>query len=106
MFSISLHVTKQRRTYFHLRSKLTRSNTKMFAHLFYLWTVILVFCLNSKNYAVNGSLSGLYIDNGIGQTVMSESIPQDDIQEMKYEISEALGLPSRFRHNHIHPSLR
>lgn len=50
---------------------------------------------------------GLYIDNGIDQTVMHRALTQDDAQEVEHEILELLGLPERPRKKHnIHPSLR
>lgn len=39
--------------------------------------------------------SGFYVDNGIGQTVMEESIPITDTQLMRRHILELLDLPDR-----------
>ncbi|XP_055684451.1 protein 60A [Lutzomyia longipalpis] len=52
------------------------------------------------------SLSGIYVDNGVDQTVMHRTLSQDDQQEVEHEILELLGLPDRPRRRHIHPSLR
>lgn len=55
---------------------------------------------------LNASLSGLYVDNGVDQTIMHHALTQDDVQEMEHEILELLGLPDRPRKKHIHPSLQ
>ncbi|XP_055712600.1 protein 60A [Phlebotomus papatasi] len=52
------------------------------------------------------SLSGIYVDNGVDQTVLHRTLTQDDQQEVEHEILELLGLPDRPRRRHIHPSLR
>lgn len=44
---------------------------------------------------VNCTFSGFYVDNGIGQTVLQESIPQADAHLMRQHILELLGLPDR-----------
>ena len=55
---------------------------------------------------VLSSMSGLYIDNGIDQTVMERSLTNEDQEEIEHEILELLGLPDRPRKRHTHSSLR
>lgn len=55
-----------------------------------IWVFFLCYiCVTECN------ISGLYVDNGSSQMVKHESISFEDIQEMKYEISKALGLPAQ-----------
>lgn len=58
--------------------------------------------LNSVICVIECNISGLYVDNGLRQMVKHESISFDDIQAMKYEISNVLGLPAH-RANHVLP---
>lgn len=39
--------------------------------------------------------SGFYVDNGLGQTVMEESIPEDSTELMRHHILQLLELPDR-----------
>uniref|UniRef100_U5EVA1 Putative transforming growth factor beta bone morphoproteintic protein n=1 Tax=Corethrella appendiculata TaxID=1370023 RepID=U5EVA1_9DIPT len=52
------------------------------------------------------SISGIYVDNGLDQTIMERSLTNSDQQEIEHEILELLGLPDRPKKRHIHPSLR
>lgn len=62
--------------------------------------LVSIVLLNCVIYAIECNISGLYIDNGFSQMVKHQSISFDDIQAMKYEISNALGLPAH-RANHV-----
>lgn len=55
---------------------------------------------------VNAAMSGLYVDNGLDQTVMYRPMTHEDQQEVEHEILQLLGLPDRPRKRHSHPSLR
>lgn len=54
---------------------------------------------------VLSGLSGVYVDNGAGQTVMETLITNDDQREIEHEILELLGLPERPRKRHLHSSI-
>lgn len=54
---------------------------------------------------VFGGLSGLYVDNGVGQTVLDTMMNTDDQLEIEHEILELLGLPERPRKRHLHSSI-
>lgn len=43
------------------------------------------------------SLSGLYIDNGVDQTLMQRALTKHERQEVEHEILSLLGLPDRPR---------
>lgn len=51
---------------------------------------------------VFGAFSGLYVDNGVGQTVMETMMNSDDQLEVEHEILELLGLPERPRKRNLH----
>lgn len=55
---------------------------------------------------VHAAISGLYVDNGLDQTVMYRPMTHEDQQEVEHEILQLLGLPDRPRKRHSHPSLR
>lgn len=65
----------------------------------FLERVILVIWVILSHYIWFGQVrcefSGFYVDNGIGQTVMEESIPQADSQLIRHHILELLDLPDR-----------
>lgn len=63
--------------------------------------IIYLFIL-TKVFYVLGGLSGFYVDNGVGQTVMDSTMTSDDQQEIEHEILELLGLPERPRKRHLH----
>lgn len=44
---------------------------------------------------VSGEFTGFYIDNGIGQTILEESIPQADAHFLRQNILELLELPDQ-----------
>ncbi|KAK3922427.1 Protein 60A [Frankliniella fusca] len=50
------------------------------------------------------SLSGLYIDNGVDQTLMQRSLTRHERQEVEHEILNLLGLPDRPRPRPPQPS--
>lgn len=79
----------------------------MFERLIELCTVctLLLITLNSLD-GVSGGLSGIYVDNGIDQTVMHHALTPDDTEVVEREILELLGLPDRPRKKNLHPSLR
>lgn len=56
--------------------------------------------------SVYPTISGLYIDNGVDQTVMHQELTDDNQQEVEHEILELLGLPDRPMKRNIHPTLR
>uniref|UniRef100_A0A8D8BK95 Protein 60A n=1 Tax=Culex pipiens TaxID=7175 RepID=A0A8D8BK95_CULPI len=58
--------------------------------------------------ALRGALavSGIYVDNGVSQTIRQNAITLHDRQEIEHEILDLLGLPDRPNSKHIHPSLR
>lgn len=60
--------------------------------LFGIWSIWSLQILVGK---VRCEFSGFYVDNGIGQTVMEESIPRADTQLMRHHILELLDLPDR-----------
>lgn len=64
------------------------------------------FVLYLNIVCVLASLSGLYIDNGVDQTIMHHVLDENDRQEVEHEILELLGLPDRPKRKHGHPSLR
>uniref|UniRef100_A0A2M4BMZ7 Protein 60A n=2 Tax=Anopheles marajoara TaxID=58244 RepID=A0A2M4BMZ7_9DIPT len=74
--------------------------------------VLLVFC-NSVLWsrvayagATTSSLSGIYVDNGIGQTVLEDTLTIDEQQEIENEILNLLGLPGpRPAVRHLHSSV-
>ncbi|XP_037936720.1 protein 60A-like [Teleopsis dalmanni] len=68
--------------------------------------VILLSNLSIKNILVSASQSGIYIDNGLDQTVMQRTLDEDDKIHVSYEILEFLGLAERPRRKHSHLSLR
>lgn len=69
--------------------------------------VLLLLGLSFCRYGgISGSFSGLYVDNGVDQTIMHEPITMDEAQEVEHEILELLGLPDRPRRKRGHPSLR
>lgn len=55
---------------------------------------------------VGASQSGIYIDNGVDQTIMHRALDEDDKMNVSYEILEFLGLSERPRRKHGHLSLR
>ncbi|XP_039959233.1 protein 60A [Bactrocera neohumeralis] len=55
---------------------------------------------------VAASQSGIYIDNGVDQTIMHRALDEDDKMNVSYEILEFLGLAERPRRKHGHLSLR
>lgn len=57
--------------------------------------VIVVFLLNFLIDLIDCNSSGFYIDDGDGQTIIDESIPSVDTQQMQHEILQLLGLPHR-----------
>lgn len=59
-----------------------------------IWTVILL--IDSSAFG----LSGIYNDNGIGQTVKKKSIPRADVQLIRNHILEMVGLPQRPHKTH------
>lgn len=59
---------------------------------FGIWSIWSLQILVGK---VRCEFSGFYVDNGIGQTVMEESIPRADTQLMRHHILELLDLPDR-----------
>lgn len=61
-------------------------------------TVIFMLCIAY----VFGARSGLYVDNGVGQTVMDTMMNSDDLLEVEHEILELLGLPERPRKRNLH----
>lgn len=68
--------------------------------------IVKVFVILLLNFTyVFGGLSGLYVDNGIGQTVMDTMMNSDDQLEIEHEILELLGLPERPRKRHLHSSI-
>lgn len=69
------------------------------------FAIIIAFCLLNFIYCVFGGLSGLYVDNGAGQTVMDTMMTSDDQLEIEHEILELLGLPDRPRKRHLHSSI-
>lgn len=70
------------------------------------FAIISAFCVLNLIYCVLGGLSGLYVDNGAGQTVMDTMMSTDDQLEIEHEILELLGLPERPRKRHLHSSIR
>lgn len=91
-------------------------NANMFSYL-----LLLTFCLvvslndfpaktnngNGGSALVYASQSGIYIDNGIDQTIMHRVLDDNDKLDVSYEILEFLGLSERPRHKHGgHLSLR
>lgn len=57
----------------------------------YIFSVLLItFTLYSS-----GSLSGLYVDNGLDQTVIQRYLSQQEKKEVEHEILNLLGLPDR-----------
>lgn len=62
----------------------------------YLWlgirTIVLLQLLIGEGF---GEFSGFYVDNGIGQTVMQESIPLADSELLRHHMLELLDLPDR-----------
>ncbi|XP_055541875.1 protein 60A-like [Wyeomyia smithii] len=52
-----------------------------------------------------GGLSGIYVDNGAGQTVLDTMMTNDDQHEIEHEILELLGLPERPHKRHLHSSI-
>lgn len=69
------------------------------------WCIFVVFKFLIINCdSVGGKLSGIYVDNGMQQSVMAHSLSdyEDDKINVENEILELLDLP-----NHLtHPSLR
>ncbi|XP_034230729.1 protein 60A [Thrips palmi] len=59
------------------------------------WCVLLLAALQAGRAAC--SLSGLYIDNGVDQTLMQRSLTKHERQEVEHEILSLLGLPDRPR---------
>lgn len=55
---------------------------------------------------VAASQSGIYIDNGVDQTIMHRALDENDKMDVSYEILEFLGLSERPRRKHGHLSLR
>ncbi|XP_035785389.1 protein 60A-like [Anopheles albimanus] len=56
--------------------------------------------------ATTSSLSGIYVDNGIGQTVLEDTLTIDEQQEIENEILNLLGLPGpRPAVRHLHSSV-
>lgn len=51
------------------------------------------------------TLSGFYVDDGVGQTVIERLMTNDDQQAIEHEILELLGLPERPRKRHSHSSM-
>ncbi|XP_055633611.1 protein 60A [Toxorhynchites rutilus septentrionalis] len=67
---------------------------------------IILFTLMASNIAFAfGGLSGFYVDNGVGQTVMDTVMTNDDQLEIEHEILELLGLPERPRKRRLHSSI-
>lgn len=62
-------------------------------HPLVIWAIVSfpIFLIGS----VKCEFSGFYVDNGIGQTVMEESIPQADAHLLREHMLELLGLPDR-----------
>lgn len=52
------------------------------------------------------ALSGFYVDDGVGQTVIEGLMTNNDQQVIEHEILELLGLPERPRKRHLHSSMR
>ncbi|KXJ77555.1 hypothetical protein RP20_CCG007219 [Aedes albopictus] len=67
--------------------------------------IISAFCVLNLIYCVHGGLSGLYVDNGAGQTVMDTMMSSNEQLEIEHEILELLGLPERPRKRHLHSSI-
>uniref|UniRef100_A0A2M3ZQE2 Putative secreted peptide n=1 Tax=Anopheles braziliensis TaxID=58242 RepID=A0A2M3ZQE2_9DIPT len=56
--------------------------------------------------ATTSSLSGIYVDNGVGQTVLEDTLTIDEQQEIENEILNLLGLPGpRPAVRHLHSSV-
>lgn len=52
------------------------------------------------------SLSGLYNDNGIDQTIRKKNIPRADIQRIRSHILEMVGLPKHVTERSYHKAYR
>lgn len=52
------------------------------------------------------TLSGIYVDNGVGQTVLEDTLTYEEQQEIENEILNLLGLPGpRPAVRHLHSSV-
>lgn len=65
---------------------------------------VYIFLLNATY--VFCTLSGFYVDDGVGQTVIERLMTNDDQQVIEQEILELLGLQKRPRKRHSHSSMR
>lgn len=55
---------------------------------------------------VRCEFSGFYVDNGIGQTIMEESIPHTDAELLRHHILDLLDLPYRDDSERVPPTNR
>lgn len=90
-----------RKLFFNTRSKLS----------FYYFTILFIFLLIINTFSsvleVSASQSGIYIDNGVDQTIMHRTLDETDKMHISDEILEFLGLSERPKSNgHSHLSLR
>lgn len=68
-------------------------------------SLVTLFFTNIFLQHASTSMSGIYIDNGRGQTELQQSLSPEDQLEVEHEILDLLGLPDRPRRKHA-PSLR
>lgn len=66
----------------------------------------LIFSFHTLFNSVSSEFSGFYIDNGIGQTIMEESIPRIDAEFLQHHILELLDLPYRDNSERLPPTNR
>lgn len=72
-------------------------------HLDSIWLALLFHTLLNS---VTCEFSGFYIDNGVGQTIMEESIPRIDAEFLRHHILELLDLPYRDSSDRLPPTNR
>lgn len=60
--------------------------------LFQCWTILAFYALFN---VVTCEFSGFYVDDGIGQTIMEETIPSTDAELLRHHMLELLDLPYR-----------
>ncbi|XP_058983216.1 protein 60A-like [Musca domestica] len=61
---------------------------------------------SSSSIMVSATQSGIYVDNGRGQTEIHHVLDEDERMAAAYDILEFLGLPERPKRKHGHLSLR
>lgn len=66
----------------------------------------LIFAFRMLFDLVTCEFSGFYIDNGVGQTIMEESIPRIDEEFLRHHILELLDLPYRDHSERLPPTNR